>query len=231
MKTAALSTLSVMILLVALQPILAQTVTVTGEIELKERKAQNPVRPGALGYRSATSPEATASDAELSENTTPLVIWVEPDGSRAFNRKSRVRVLDQKDKSFVPKLLPVFEGDTVRILNSDPFYHNVYSISKTKKFDIGRRPKGKFKDVVFTEPGVVNIFCDIHSHMNAVVLVMDTNTQNWVEMTGSGTFEIQGLAPGSYTLNVYAFGYQKQTIEIEVGSGDENLNLERITLN
>ncbi len=77
----------------------------------------------------------------------------------------------QKDKQFVPVTLTIKVGDTVHFLNQDPFYHNVFSLSDTKSFDLGSFPKGQFKTVVFDKAGKVNVECAIHPDMHLTIEV------------------------------------------------------------
>jgi plastocyanin len=79
----------------------------------------------------------------------------------------------QRGENFVPRVIAVTVGSTVDFPNDDPIYHNVFSLSRTKTFDLGRFPQGKSRSQVFDKPGVVKVFCQIHSHMSATVLVFD----------------------------------------------------------
>ena len=80
-------------------------------------------------------------------------------------------VLDQRNEAFAPYVLAVSVGTTVDFPNSDRTYHNVFSLSKARRFDLGRYPRGESRSVRFDDPGVVRVFCEIHSHMNAFILV------------------------------------------------------------
>ena len=75
------------------------------------------------------------------------------------------------NETFVPHVLAITVGTTVDFPNSDVIFHNVFSLSKTRPFDLGRYPRGRSKSVRFDRPGVVQVFCDIHSHMSAYILV------------------------------------------------------------
>jgi hypothetical protein len=83
-------------------------------------------------------------------------------------------------------------------------YHNVFSLSKTKRFDLGRYAAGHSKSVRFDRPGIVRVFCDIHSHMNAFILVF---AHRYFSVTdASGRYEIDGVPPGTYTLSAWFDG-------------------------
>jgi plastocyanin len=77
----------------------------------------------------------------------------------------------QKDKQFVPVTLMIKVGDSVNFMNEDPFYHNVFSLSDTKSFDLGSFPKGQFKTIVFDKAGKVDVECAIHPDMHLVIEV------------------------------------------------------------
>ena len=79
--------------------------------------------------------------------------------------------MDQRNETFVPHVLAITTGTTVDFPNSDRIYHNVFSLSKTAPFDLGRYAVGRSKSVRFDRPGIVRVFCDIHSHMSAFILV------------------------------------------------------------
>lgn len=77
----------------------------------------------------------------------------------------------QKDKQFTKKSLTVKVGDSVKFTNSDSIFHNVFSLSDLKTFDLGYYPKGESKSVTFDEPGTYNVECAIHPHMQMIIKV------------------------------------------------------------
>jgi plastocyanin len=77
----------------------------------------------------------------------------------------------QKNKAFSQKKLKVKVGDTVNFRNDDPFFHNVFSLSDPKTFDLGSYPQGQAKAVTFDKPGTVEIECSIHPEMTMVIEV------------------------------------------------------------
>ena len=100
------------------------------------------------------------------------VVYLESAPRGAFETNDGGRaVMDQRNETFVPHVLAIMTGTTVDFPNSDPIYHNVFSLSKTSRFDLGRYAAGRSKSVRFDKPGIVRVFCDIHSHMNAYILV------------------------------------------------------------
>jgi len=117
----------------------------------------------------------------------------------------------QKNKRFETRLLAVEVGSTVDFPNDDPFFHNVFSLYNGKKFDLGLYEAGATKSVAFNKPGVCFIFCNIHSQMSAVVVVVDT--PYFVRMDMAGEFRISELPYGRYQLNVWAERCSPQMLE------------------
>jgi plastocyanin len=150
------------------------------------------------------------------------VVYLERAPQEAFaeSRPGRV-VLDQRGEAFLPYVLAVGVGTTVDFKNSDVTYHNVFSLSKPKRFDLGRYARGGSKSVVFDKPGVVRVFCDIHSHMNAWVLVF---AHRFFAATNEhGAYRIDGLPPGSYSLVVWTDGQVRETRPFQVAADDAAL--------
>ena len=80
-------------------------------------------------------------------------------------------VVSQKNKAFSHKELKVQRGDVVSFPNEDPFFHNVFSLSPSKTFDLGSYPKGDTRKVTFDRPGKVDVECAIHPHMHLSITV------------------------------------------------------------
>jgi plastocyanin len=104
----------------------------------------------------------------------------------------------QEEERFAPHVLPIVAGMTVDFPNGEVVFHNVFSLSSAKTFDLGRFPKGSAKSVQFDRSGVVQVFCHIHSDMSAVVLVLD-NTFHTVP-AANGRYALESVPPGDYTI-------------------------------
>jgi plastocyanin len=131
------------------------------------------------------------------------VVYLETAPRAAFDsrREEPPAVMDQRNEAFVPRVLAVVAGTTVQFPNSDRVYHSVFSLSKTKPFDLGRYAVGRSKSVRFDRPGIVRVFCDIHSHMSAYILVFG---HRYFAVTDSeGRFRLDNVPPGSYTVSVW----------------------------
>ncbi len=148
--------------------------------------------------------------------TAPLGAFEHPEPRRA--------VMDQRNESFVPHVLAVTVGTVVEFPNSDPTYHNVFSLSRTKSFDLGRYPTGHSKTVRFDQPGIVRVFCDIHSHMSAFILVF--GHRFFAVTDEEGRFRIDGVPPGSYSVRVWheALPGESRVVTVPQGGGDVEVN-------
>jgi plastocyanin len=109
----------------------------------------------------------------------------------------------QKDLAFVPALLPVQVGTKVEFPNQDDSYHNVFSYSPAKRFDLGRyRPNEQpVPSEVFDTPGLVTLRCDIHEHMRGLILVLAT--PHFAVTSSDGRFRLTGLPPGEHVLKAW----------------------------
>jgi plastocyanin len=129
-----------------------------------------------------------------------------------------VQVL-QKGMQFGPGLIPVRKGTRVEFPNGDDFYHNVFSYSKTKRFDLGRFLKDeKPAAVTFDQPGVVKLYCEIHEHMRGTVLVLET--PHFVKTDTNGVYRLTGLPAGQFKLKAWIddkISYE-QAVDLKPGS-------------
>lgn len=124
----------------------------------------------------------------------------------------------QKDTAFVPGLLVVPVGTTVRFPNQDPFFHNVFSYSSAARFDLGRYTRGESKDVRFQEPGIVKVYCEVHEPMRAVILV--TENRHWAVPDSEGRFTLPDVPAGTHTLVAWHADRGEVEQEIRVRSGE-----------
>lgn len=123
------------------------------------------------------------------------VVYAEPLEGATPVRPAAPVAIEQRDKTFVPRVLAVPVGTTVRFPNSDGIFHNVFSLSPGNAFDLGLYRSGASKSRTLATPGMVRVFCNIHPQMTAVVVAAPTP---WVTVTGSGgAFRLE-LPPGRY---------------------------------
>jgi len=110
--------------------------------------------------------------------------------------------IDQVKMTFVPHVLPVLVGTSVKFLNSDSVLHNVYTPSKAgDRFNLGSWPKGQTKSYVFNKPGEVRLLCNVHPEMEAWVIIL---ANPYFAKTGpDGSYNIPNVPAGKYTLKVW----------------------------
>ncbi len=190
----------------------AVTGSVRGTIELPPAGIITRRNRGAR-YRGAVR---EADESPTNAEMTNVVVYLEGRNlsGRGENRKP---VLDQRNATFVPHVLPIVKGETVDITNRDKTYHNVFSLSTPRKFNIGRRPTGEAVPVRFDESGVVQVFCDIHSHMTAFIVILENAFYS--QPGKDGKFSIDGVPPGNYTVHVWHERYSANPQQVTVQSG------------
>lgn len=127
-------------------------------------------------------------------------------------------VMDQKNLTFVPGVLPVVRGTAVEFTNSDDVQHNVFSPSAIAgKFDLGTYGPGATRSVVLGEPGDVRVLCNIHMEMEAHILVLDTPYFSRTEEDGS--YRILEVPEGAYTVKIWHRRWLpfRRTIDVPAG--------------
>jgi plastocyanin len=140
-----------------------------------------------------------ASGPREAEDLRRGVVYLDTAPRGAFDEREPGRaVMDQRNETFVPHVLAVMVGTVVDFPNSDRTYHNVFSLSRARRFDLGRYAAGKSRAVRMDRPGVVRVFCDIHSHMNAFILVF--NHPFFKVTAAEGRFEMPAVPAGTYTI-------------------------------
>lgn len=167
--------------------------------------------------------EIVAKAGVLSTNPPVAVVYLEGDFPKPATQP--VAQITQKDLTFLPSLLPVQAGTKVEFPNFDDTYHNIFSFSPPKRFDLGRYRSDEkpVPSQVFDQPGLVTLRCDIHEHMRALVLVLAT--PHFVITDADGNFRLTGLPDGRYTLKAWldSKATREQVVELK---GDATLRVE-----
>lgn len=148
--------------------------TVEGTVEIRStpgRRPRGPLQrhPGVVGGPLYQGPARTA--VKTDETTHVVVFLLDTPGGQ--NKPTRVKMA-QKNRQFLPFVLPIFRGSTVDFVNSDTIFHSVYSQSECRPFHLPEYPQGESRELTFPQPGIVELFCAIHPEMNSYILVLDT---------------------------------------------------------
>ena len=123
----------------------------------------------------------------------------------------------QRDEQFLPPVTAVTVGSSVDFPNDDPFFHNVFSLSKAATFHLGRYPSGKSRTRQFLKPGIVKVFCDIHAQMTALIMVFD---HPWFTIPAEdGTFTLPPVPAGDVTVVAWheRIGERRERVRLTPG--------------
>lgn len=171
--------------------------------------------------RGAVPPAAQGEDLgrELRNVVVYLVADAEPESSIRLAKDEQGTVdMAQRNERFEPHVLPVVQGTRVAFPNQDDVYHNVFSLSSARAFDLGRYPKGEAKSVHFRKPGLVQVFCHIHSDMSGIVLVLPN--EFFAAPGATGEYGIERVPPGEYTIVGWHERAKPVTRRIRVVAGE-----------
>jgi hypothetical protein len=139
-----------------------------------------------------------------------VVVYLEGD----LPSRPVVATLEQVNRRFSPDLVVVPAGSTISFPNRDAIFHNVFSLSKPKVFDLGNYPKDRTRSVTLPKQGIVYVNCHLHPNMSAVVVVTPNSWNTRAD--GSGHFLLEDVPPGRHTVVAWhkAAGFFRQTVEI-----------------
>ncbi len=183
---------------------------IRGRVELARAPAVPERRPGVADLvvpRGRDLPDLNRSVVYLESAPTGAFDAAEPGRAR----------MDQRNETFVPHVLAITVGTVVDFPNSDHFYHNVFSLSKASRFDLGRYAAGRSRSVEFDKPGIVRVFCEIHSHMNAFILVF---AHPFFAVTNAeGAYRIDDVPAGTYNLIAWNEGTASDPRAVTVAGG------------
>lgn len=165
--------------------------------------------------RGAPVPIAVEGEDPFVYERTHTVIYLEGE----FPANSAItKDMQQENRAFGPDLVVVPVGSSVSFPNMDPIFHNVFSLSKTKSFDLGNYSKGQTRSVKFTKSGIVLVNCRLHTNMSAVVVVVPS--QFYASPDEKGRYTIQDVPPGRYTVTAWhkATGFLRKDVTVVNGA-------------
>jgi plastocyanin len=197
--------------------------SVTGRIMITKKLTRRRVTASVPLYERgpAVGLGTDTEDDPLAFERSRVVVYLEGgDGGspRAADSQPAARI-EQRNRRFSPETLIIEAGSKVSFPNFDPIFHNVFSFSRVKTFDLGNYPRGETRVVTFPTPGIVYVNCHLHSNMTATIVVAP-NRWN-AKADRDGVFELPGVPPGRYTIVAWhkAAGFFRQKIDIKSGQG------------
>ena len=193
-----------------------------GRALITKRLSKRALPPIVYNLRGTAAPVAPR-DTEPVNEFDRMVVILEPekDGPKLAPKPPVTETLNQQGTRFEPDLVVVSTGSTVEFPNSDPIFHNVFSLSKAQPFDLGYYPQGQRRDVKFNIPGVVQVYCHIHANMYAAIVV--TASPWYQKPSPDGSFSFSNVPAGRYRLTAWhnTAGLHKIKVEVpETGGVD-----------
>jgi plastocyanin len=181
----------------------------------------------ALPLAAANVTGKVAFVSKRGQNPVPAetLVWLEPLGGKIVRRAPAAFQIVTRNKTLVPHILAIPVGSTVAFPNDDPISHNLFSLSSNNAFDLGLYRKGAGKTQKFEKPGVVNVYCNVHPNMSAVIHVMSTPYYGFADANGRYSFDVP---PGRY--RVIAWNEQGGTSETTVDVGPAGAAMAALTI-
>lgn len=214
--------LIVIAILLALPVASAHAAGIRGQLWLSDEAARY-ARTGRVPSAAAALQQREASDAVVYVETIPDKAekkLVKPHWF--FAKKPPMVRLVQSGRRFVPRILAVPAGARVQLENLDLVYHNAFSVSPAKRFDLGKYPPGRIDTLSFDRAGIINLHCDIHPEMVGFVVVVPNH--EFTRPDSTGAFVLPGLPEGRYTMCAWHPRRGERRVAFEVlKRGDVNV--------
>jgi hemoglobin len=146
-------------------------------------------------------------------------------GAGGVKRTAKRRVIEQRNKTFAPHVTAVPVGSTISFPNYDDLFHNVFSVSKAKAFDLGLYKNGETREITLDKAGVIRVGCNIHANMSAYIIAVDA--PHYTVVDPDGTFVFNTLLPGKYRAQIWlGNAAEPLTTEVQIKPGDNQLSLD-----
>ena len=198
----------------------ARAQNVTGTILIKKKLTRQSVTPSIPVYQRGAAVKLgkdTETDPIAYERSRVVIYLEGPASADAVPVSSTPTQIQQLDRRFAPDLIVIPAGATVSFPNMDPIFHNVFSLSRSKSFDLGSYDQGDTRTVTFPKPGIVEVYCHLHPNMTATIVVAPNRW--YARSDRSGQFRIPDVPPGQYTVVAWhkSAGFFRNSITIEPG--------------
>jgi plastocyanin len=224
-------------MLAALDPLFREGAPPRITSKLKQMPKDTPPQPkGVVGGSEEDEPEAkkparASLTGVMKLDGHPLdgrlgVVMVQPASGHWPKRTPKQRVIEQRDRQFAPRVMMVPVGSTVAFPNFDPVFHNVFSVSPTKPFDLGIYKNGESREVTFEKEGILRIGCNLHANMQAYLVVVAA--PHYVVTDDKGHFRFAHLAPGKYKVRAWSERSLEpvtQLVDIKEGANDITIDV------
>ncbi len=204
---------------------------VHGHALITKRLSKKALSPIVYNLRGAAAP-VSPRDTEPVNEFDRMVVILEArkgagkDGAKLAPKPPVTEMLNQQGARFQPDLIVVPIGSTVEFPNSDPIFHNVFSLSRAQPFDLGYSPQGQSRTVKFNNPGVIQVYCHIHANMYAAIVV--TASPWFQKPSPDGGFSFSNVPAGRYQLTAWhkIAGLHKVDVEVpETGNVDVTIRV------
>jgi len=172
---------------------------INGTIVIDRKLSRRNVTASAGMYQRGVAVELGADDGgdPLAFERSHVAVYLEGGPKSPVSEFPKTSI-EQRDRRFVPDLVVIPAGASVSFPNFDPIFHNVFSLSKAKSFDLGNYPEGQSRLVTFPTPGVVAVYCHLHSNMAASIVVAPSR---WaVRVDKDGVFTLKDVPAGAFTV-------------------------------
>ncbi|MEI9812587.1 MAG: carboxypeptidase regulatory-like domain-containing protein [Acidobacteriota bacterium] len=199
----------------------SQAADIQGTVVVERKLTKRNVTPTTGLYQRGAAVDlgADATKDPLDYERSHVVVYLE--GSSAFEGTRKTPAIEQRERRFSPDLVVIPAGGSITFPNFDPIFHNVFSLSKAKSFDLGNYSKGQTRTVAFPKPGVVFVYCHLHPNMSAAVVVAPNAWSTIAD--AAGKFTLPDVPPGNYTVAAWHKTAGTFRQKVTVGEGTNNV--------
>ena len=184
-----------------------------GRVTITQRLTKASLRPVATAYGRGVLVEPKKGPENLTASELDrIAIYIESE--QPLSAEPVTAVIEQRDRQFVTQTVVIPQGSEVSFPNFDPIFHNVFSLSKARSFDLGNYSKSQTRIVKFRKPGFVKVYCHLHPDMRAVVVV--TPNDRATKPDALGAYQISNIPAGEHTLIVWhpSAGFFRRTLSL-----------------